>query len=126
VLNGSTYSCNSSNQYNLGTINSNGVTGIRVGNSGSYSTGNVSLPTYPTTLPASDVYSWAKASTKPSYTASEVGALSSSTAYVKSVKINGSTYTASSAGATVDLGTITATVDKSDCIKNNVTTEQTI
>lgn len=29
--------------------------------------------------PASDVYSWAKASTKPSYTASEVGAMSSAT-----------------------------------------------
>lgn len=28
----------------------------------------------PTSLPASDVYSWAKASTKPTYTASEVGA----------------------------------------------------
>lgn len=33
----------------------------------------------PTTLPASDVPSWAKASTKPSYTASEVGALPSTT-----------------------------------------------
>lgn len=30
-------------------------------------------PTIPTTLPASDVYDWAKASSKPSYTASEVG-----------------------------------------------------
>ena len=30
---------------------------------------------FPTSLPASDVYSWAKASSKPSYTASEVGAL---------------------------------------------------
>ena len=29
----------------------------------------------PTSLPASDVYSWAKASTKPTYTASEVGAM---------------------------------------------------
>lgn len=31
------------------------------------------LPAYPTTLPASDVYAWAKAATKPAYTASEVG-----------------------------------------------------
>ena len=31
----------------------------------------------PTTLPASDVHDWAKASTKPTYTASEVGALAS-------------------------------------------------
>ena len=32
----------------------------------------VSLPAYPTTLPASDVYAWAKASSKPSYTFSEL------------------------------------------------------
>lgn len=33
---------------------------------------------FPSSLPASDVYSWAKASSKPSYTYSEVGAASSS------------------------------------------------
>lgn len=38
--------------------------------------GIVTIPSYPTSLPASDVYSWAKAATKPTYTASEVGALS--------------------------------------------------
>lgn len=32
---------------------------------------------FPTSLPASDVYAWAKASSKPSYTASEVGAAAS-------------------------------------------------
>lgn len=31
------------------------------------------VPTYPTTLPASDVSAWAKASTKPTYTKAEVG-----------------------------------------------------
>ena len=31
---------------------------------------------FPSSMPASDVYAWAKAATKPSYTASEVGALS--------------------------------------------------
>ena len=35
---------------------------------------NTGDQTIPTTLPASDVYSWAKAATKPSYTAAEVGA----------------------------------------------------
>ena len=30
---------------------------------------------FPSSMPASDVYAWAKASTKPSYTASEVGAV---------------------------------------------------
>lgn len=34
--------------------------------------GVVSLPAYPTTLPASDVYPWAKAATKPSYTLDEI------------------------------------------------------
>lgn len=34
--------------------------------------GVVTLPAYPTTLPASDVYAWAKASTKPSYSFSEL------------------------------------------------------
>lgn len=33
---------------------------------------------FPSSMPASDVYSWAKASTKPTYTASEVGAAASS------------------------------------------------
>ena len=36
------------------------------------------LPAYPTSLPASDVYNWAKASTKPDYNYNEVGAASSS------------------------------------------------
>lgn len=35
------------------------------------------ISNFPTSLPASDVKSWAKASTKPSYTASEVGAAAS-------------------------------------------------
>lgn len=33
----------------------------------------VNLPAYPTTLPASDVYAWAKQPNKPSYTFSEIG-----------------------------------------------------
>lgn len=45
----------------LGTTSYNGVDGV------------VSLPAYPTTLPASDVYAWAKAITKPSYTWVEIG-----------------------------------------------------
>ena len=58
------------NDLNIGT-----VTAIKLGTTGiSYSPtdGVVTLPAYPTTLPASDVYSWAKASTKPSYTLDEV------------------------------------------------------
>lgn len=54
---------------NIGT-----VTSVKVGTT-SYNSSNgvVSLPAYPTSLPASDVYSWAKASSKPSYTKSDVG-----------------------------------------------------
>ena len=52
------------------------VSSVKVGTTSySPSSGVVSLPAYPTTLPASDVSAWAKASTKPSYTASEVGAV---------------------------------------------------
>ena len=56
------------------TTNTGTVTGVKVGSTSySPSSGIVSLPAYPTSLPASDVYSWAKQSSKPSYTASEVG-----------------------------------------------------
>lgn len=43
---------------------------------------DVVLPSYPTTLPASDVKEWAKADNKPTYTASEVGALSDTTTHL--------------------------------------------
>lgn len=46
----------------------------------------------PTTLPASDVYAWAKASTKPEYTASEVG-LGNVTNESKSTMFNNPTFT---------------------------------
>ena len=61
------------------TTNTGTVTGVKVGSTSySPSSGVVSLPAYPTTLPASDVSSWAKAANKPSYTYSEVGAAASS------------------------------------------------
>lgn len=52
------------------------VQSVKIGSSSTeYKSGtNVVLPAYPTTLPASDVSAWAKATTKPTYTASEVGA----------------------------------------------------
>ena len=56
------------------TKNAGTVTQVKVGSTAyDPSSGVVSLPAYPTSLPASDVYSWAKASSKPSYTASDVG-----------------------------------------------------
>lgn len=56
------------------TANIGTVTQVKVGSTAyNPSSGVVSLPAYPTTLPASDVSSWAKASSKPSYTQDEVG-----------------------------------------------------
>ncbi len=48
----------------------------------------------PTTLPASDVYPWAKEAEKPEYTASEVGALSENTTYAASSTVGGSAISA--------------------------------
>lgn len=56
-----------------------GVSDVTLGGTSVVTNNVAALPAYPTTLPASDVSSWAKASTKPTYTASEVGALPSST-----------------------------------------------
>ena len=52
------------------------VQSVKIGSSSTeYKNGtSVVLPAYPATLPASDVSAWAKAATKPTYTASEVGA----------------------------------------------------
>ena len=58
------------------TTNTGTVTSVKVGTTSySPSSGVVSLPAYPTipsSLPASDVYSWAKASSKPTYNLDEV------------------------------------------------------
>lgn len=56
-----------------------GISDVTLGGTSVVSGDVAVLPAYPTTLPASDVSSWAKASTKPTYTASEVGALPSTT-----------------------------------------------
>lgn len=69
-----------------------------VATSGSYN----DLSNKPTSLPASDVSAWAKAASKPSYTASEVGALASSTAYLSDASVSSNTLTITkSSGATV-------------------------
>ena len=55
------------------TTNTGTVTRVDVGTSQySPTSGIVSLPAYPTTLPASDVSAWAKESSKPNYTLDEV------------------------------------------------------
>ncbi|ADZ84439.1 phage tail-collar fiber domain-containing protein [Cellulosilyticum lentocellum] len=47
---------------------------------------------FPTSLPASDVYDWAKAPTKPTYTYTEVGALASNGKAVSSATADSATY----------------------------------
>lgn len=56
-----------------GTKADSAVQSIKIGTKEYKSGTTVTLPAYPTTLPASDVSAWAKAATKPSYTKSEVG-----------------------------------------------------
>lgn len=76
------------------------------------------LPTIPTTLPASDVYAWAKAATKPPYTKAEVGlgnvdnlaasgyltALSSNTTNAVSITVGGTTKNITAATMKTSLG----------------------
>lgn len=63
----------------------------------------------PTTLPASDVYAWAKVATKPTYTASEVG-LGNVTNESKSTMFNNSTLTGTPVSTTATVGTNTTQV----------------
>lgn len=49
------------------------VQSVKIGDTEYKSGTTVTLPSYPTSLPAIDVPNWAKASAKPSYTKSEVG-----------------------------------------------------
>ena len=49
------------------------VQSVKIGTTEYKSGTTVTLPAYPTTLPASDVPAWAKAANKPTYTKSEVG-----------------------------------------------------
>ncbi|MCD7999042.1 MAG: hypothetical protein LUH21_17645 [Clostridiales bacterium] len=58
----------------------------------------VALPKYPTTLPASDVYAWAKSQTKPSYTKAEIGL-----SEVQNVTTNNQTPTYSQASTLINL-----------------------
>ena len=77
-----------------------GTWGINVtGSAGSVAWGNVSGR--PSSMPASDVYSWAKASSKPSYSKSEVGLgnVDNTADSAKSVKYATSAGSAGSAGS---------------------------
>lgn len=68
---------NASVKYATSSGSANSATyATSAGSAGSVAWSNVSGK--PTSMPASDVYSWAKASSKPSYSASEVGAVPTS------------------------------------------------
>lgn len=56
-----------------GTKADSAVQSVKIGTTEYKSGTTVTLPAYPTTLPASDVKAWAKAATKPTYTKAEVG-----------------------------------------------------
>lgn len=57
----------------LDETTSSAVQSVKIGTTEYKSGTTVTLPSYPTSLPASDVPSWAKQKTKPTYTANEVG-----------------------------------------------------
>jgi hypothetical protein len=65
--------------YSISTHNHTGVYEpfLTAGTTLQYLRGDKTWATFPTSLPASDVYAWAKADTKPAYTYTEVGAAAS-------------------------------------------------
>ena len=77
-----------------GTTADSAVQSVKIsGDATEYKAGtSVTLPAYPTSLPASDVSDWAKAANKPTYTASEVGAASNSHTHTASIASTTDTY----------------------------------
>lgn len=83
------------------------VQSVKIGTTEYKSGTTVTLPAYPTTLPASDVHPWAKANSKPTYTKSEVGLgnVDNTADANKSVKYATSAGSATSATTASKLGT---------------------
>ena len=73
----------------------------------------------PTTLPASDVYAWAKVATKPTYTASEVG-LGNVTNESKSTMFTSPTFTGTPVAGTAAVGTNTTQVATTAFVVNEI------
>lgn len=90
-----------------GTKADSAVQSVKIGTTEYKSGTTVTLPAYPTTLPASDVKDWAKAATKPTYTKSEVGLgnVDNTADANKSVKYATSAGSATSAGTATKLQT---------------------
>lgn len=83
------------------------VQSVKIGSTEYKSGTTVTLPAYPTSLPASDVPAWAKAPTKPTYTKAEVGLgnVDNTADSAKSVKYATSAGSAGSAGSATKLST---------------------
>ena len=90
-----------------GTKADTAVQSVKIGSKEYKSGTSVILPAYPTTLPASDVPAWAKASSKPTYTKGEVGLgnVDNTADANKSVKYATSAGSAASATTASKLGT---------------------
>lgn len=75
-----------------------------MGTFGLGSNGKVQLPSYPEMLPASDVYAWAKAANKPTYTKAEVGLgnVQNVAVYTRELGVNGTNWTFASTYYTAD------------------------
>lgn len=97
------------------------VQSVKIGETEYKNGTSVVLPAYPTTLPASDVPAWAKAASKPAYTASEVGALASTVTHLSgdvptSRKVNNKALSSDITLTAADVGAL-ATGDIADWAK---------
>lgn len=101
------------------------VQSVKIGTKEYKSGTSVTLPAYPTTLPASDVQPWAKAATKPTYTKTEIGLgdVDNTADANKSVKYAasaGSATSATTATTASKLATSTGTATQPVYFKNGV------
>lgn len=110
ISNGSTWTLVPSGDENIPVQSVNGYTGavsLNASDVGAAATSHThtksQITDFPASMPASDVYSWAKAATKPSYTASEVGALASNGTAANSSKLGGYSAASTATGNTVAL-----------------------
>ena len=114
--------------YGTGGGSGGGISDVTLGGTTVVSNGVAVLPAYPTSLPASDVSAWAKASTKPTYTASEVGALPSTTSIPTESTVSGWGFTKNTGTLTgVTFNGTSATVNNGvAAITATIPTESTV
>ncbi|HAU86865.1 MAG TPA: hypothetical protein DCW90_15645 [Lachnospiraceae bacterium] len=93
-----------------GNIDFDGSENVTISTSKNHTHTKSEITDFPTSMPASDVYSWAKAATKPTYTKSEIGLsnVNNTSDADKSVKYAASADTANTATAIKTSGKITS------------------